>query len=111
MSEIPATPRRSRDSVRQSWAERLARFEASGLSALDFCRQEGIASQSFYYWKRKLAGAPDAPPATPQFLPVRLSASAPVELVLPGGATLRLQPGCDLAFVRSLLEALTGRTC
>ena len=111
MSDTAATPRRSRDSVRQSWAERLARFESSGLSALDFCRQEGIASQSLYYWKRKLSGPADAPGPAPQFVPVRLSASAPVELVLPGGATLRLQPGCDLAFVRSLLQALTERPC
>jgi hypothetical protein len=111
MSDTSATPVRTRDSVRQSWAERLARFESSGLSTLDFCRQEGIASQSFYYWKRKLATPADGPGTAPQFVPVRLQASAPVELVLPGGATLRLQPGCDLAFVRSLLEALTERPC
>jgi hypothetical protein len=111
MSDTAATPRRSRDSVRQSWAERLARFESSNLPVLDFCRQEGIASQSLYYWKRKLADPAAAPGPVPQFVPVRLCASAPVELVLPGGAVLRLQPGCDLAFVRSLLEALTVRPC
>src|SRR5262245_18335488 len=111
MSETPSTPPRSRDSVRQSWAERLARVESSGLSVIEFCRAEAIASQSFYYWKRKLADPADAPGPAPQFVPVRLSASAPVELVLPGGAVLRLQPGCDLAFVRSLLEALTVRPC
>jgi hypothetical protein len=109
MSDTPATPRRSRDSVRQSWAERLARFDSSGLSVIEFCRAEGIASQSFYYWKRKLGSPADAPGPAPQFVPVRLSAAAPlVELVLPGGATLRLQPGCDLAFVRSLVVALAG---
>jgi hypothetical protein len=32
MSHTASTPRRSRDMVRQSWAERLARFESSGLS-------------------------------------------------------------------------------
>ena len=110
MSDTASTPR-TRESVRQSWAERLARFESSNLSVLDFCRAEGVASQSLYYWKRKLAGPADAPGPVPQFVPVRLSASAPVELVLPGGAVLRLQPGCDLAFVRSLLQALTERPC
>jgi len=110
MSDTASTPR-TRESVRQSWAERLARFESSGLSVIDFCRQEGIASQSLYHWKRKFADPPVSPPAAPQFLPIRLQPTAPVELVLPGGAVLRLQPGCDLAFVRSLLEALTVRPC
>lgn len=105
--DLPAPPR-SREATRQSWAERLTRFAQSGLSVLDFCRQEAIAPQCFYYWKRKLAD-PVAAPAAPEFLPVRLApAASPVELVLPGGATLRLSPGCDLAFVRALVLALAG---
>ena len=108
MSE-PVVPRRSRESTRAAWAERLTRFGASGRSVLDFCRSEAIAPQCFYYWKRKLAGPDATPPAAiPDFLPVRISPAAPVELVLPGGATLRLSPGCDLAFVRSLVLALAG---
>lgn len=108
MSE-PVVPRRSRESTRAAWAERLTRFDASGQSVLDFCRAEAVSGQSFYYWRRKLADTAATPAAVPDFLPVRISpAAAPVELVLPGGATLRLSPGCDLAFVRSLVEALAG---
>ena len=107
MSDTLSTPRRSREATRLAWAERLQRFNESGLSALDFCRAEGFAPQSFYYWKRKLAD-PAASPPVPDFLPVRLAPAAPVELILPGGATLRLAPGCDLAFVRSLVQALAG---
>ena len=103
----PATPPRSRESTRRAWAERLTRFESSGQSVLDFCRAEAVSGQSFYYWKRKIAD-PASPPAVPDFLPVRISPASPVELVLPGGATLRLSPGCDLSFVRSLVEALAG---
>jgi hypothetical protein len=40
-----------------------------------------------------------------------LAAPAPVELVLPGGVVLRLAPGCDLDFVRTLVAALGGRPC
>jgi transposase-like protein len=107
--DVPATPRRTREATRQSWAGRLARFGDSGLSVLDFCRQEGIAPQCFYYWRRKLADPAVAAADAPEFLPVRLApAASPVELVLPGGATLRLSPGCDLAFVRALVLALAG---
>jgi hypothetical protein len=42
---------------------------------------------------------------------VRLASAPTVEIVLPGGATLRLSPGCDLAFVRSLIDALAGAPC
>lgn len=109
MSDTLSTPRRSREVTRRAWAERLARFDASGLSVLDFCRAEAASAQSFYYWKRTLATPADAPAsAAPDFLPVRLASTPTVELVLPGGATLRLSPGCDLAFVRSLVEALAG---
>jgi hypothetical protein len=107
MSDAPATPPRSREATRLAWAERLTRFESSGQSVLDFCRAEAVSGQSFYYWRRKLADPAATPPA-PDFLPVRLAPAAPVEIILPGGATLRLAPGCDPAFVRSLVEALAG---
>lgn len=106
--EIPEKPRKSREANRQEWEQRLARFDQSGLSVLDFCRQEGIVSQSFYHWRRKLAGNEAPASDAPQFLPIRLAPSAPVEIVLPNGAALRLSPGCDLAFVRSLVLALAG---
>ena len=48
----------------------------------------------------------------PPLLPVRLQPPAPaVELVLASGAVLRLPPGCDLAWVRSLVAALGGASC
>lgn len=118
-TEVPR-PLDRRAATRQNWLERLARFPSSGLSPAQFCAAEGISLPSFYAWKRRLraealepATAPssDAVPG-PRLLPVRLSLpTATVELVLPGGAVLRLAPGCDLAFVRSLLNVLGGKPC
>ncbi len=110
---VPASPR-SRDAVRQRWLDRFDRFAASaGLSVTAFCRSEGISSQAFYYWKHKLAAQAQPPaPEQPRLLPVRLLAGpTPVELVLSQGAVLRLAPGCDLAFVRSLVAALEDQPC
>jgi len=39
--------------VRQ-WTERLARFEQSGQTVAQFCRQEGVSQPSFYQWRKKL---------------------------------------------------------
>ncbi len=37
------------------WAERLRRFERSGMSVCAWCRQEGVSEVQFYHWRRKLA--------------------------------------------------------
>jgi hypothetical protein len=113
MSDVAELPRRSRLATRQLWAERLARFGHSGLTVTAFCAAEGVLPNSFYYWKRQLAagaGADGAHPA-PLFLPVRVAPTVTVEVALPSGAILRLGPGCDPAFVRSLVDALAGAPC
>jgi hypothetical protein len=105
-------PVRSRASVRQLWVERLQRFTDSDLSVVAFCQSEGISSQAFYYWKHKLQPqAPSPADDTPHLLPIRLLGTSPVELILPGGCVLRLVPGCDLDFVRSVVTVLGERPC
>jgi hypothetical protein len=114
------TTPRSRAAVRQVWVERLARFPTSGLSPAQFCAREGVSLPSFYSWRRRLLTETDSPGTAPtgdaspgpRLLPVRLAqANAVPELVLPGGAVLRIPPGCDLAFVRALAEALGDAPC
>ena len=117
-TEVLSSPR-SRADARQLWVERLARFSGSGLRPAEFCAAEGVSLPSFYSWKRRLRAeahscAAESTPGSspgPRLLPVRLAAGALVELVLPGGAVLRIPPGSDLAFVRSLVAALGERPC
>ena len=47
--EIAEQSRKPREANRQEWIERLARFDSSGMTVLDFCRAEAIAAQSFCY--------------------------------------------------------------
>jgi transposase len=114
-TEAPRPPR-SRAATRQAWVERLARFAQAGLSPAQFCAHEGVSLPSFYAWKRRLtaeeqSGTAAEQPPTPRLLPVRLQPAVPLELVLPGGAVLRLLPGCDLDFVRALLSTLGETPC
>jgi len=118
MSDLAGRPRRSRHDTRQLWTERLARYSASTLSVAAFCAAEGVSPNSLFYWKRRLgtdptgAVAPVLSDGAARFVPVRIPApGAAVEIVLPGGAVLRLSPGCDLSFVRSLLDTLAGASC
>jgi transposase len=102
----------SRADRRLAWQQRLERFASSGLSVAAFCRAEHLSVQSFYYWKRRLAAPSPSPTPGARLLPVHLLPAAPaVEVALANGAVLRLTPGCDLAFVRSLLDALAEPSC
>jgi hypothetical protein len=114
MSEVAVSAPRSRLATRQLWAHRLARFASSGLSVSAFCSAEGVSANSFFYWKRQFqaVASPASTAAAPRLLPVHVQTSAAaVEVVLPGGAVLRLTPGCDLDFVRSLLATLGALPC
>ena len=121
MSEVLDSPlpvgRRalSRAATRELWLDRLARFPESGLTVAQFCAIEAVSVPTFYLWRRRLAAESSpahAIEATLPLLPVRLQpAGSAVELVLTTGAVLRLLPGCDLAWVRSLVAALGGSSC
>lgn len=125
MSEVLVAPPpnrtvRSRAATREVWLDRLARFPASGLTVAQFCAIEAVSVPCFYSWKRRLAAeALDAAlqqdqdaDCGPRLLPVQLQPQAPaVELVLTTGTLLRLNPGCDLAWVRSLVAALGDSSC
>ena len=115
MSAPVAAPpgRRPDPALRALWQQRLQQFEKSGLSVSAFCAQQRLSLPSFYAWRRRLRNhVPAVSSDGPRFVPIRLlPAAPPVELVLPSGAFLRLAPGCDLAFVRSLVDALGGEPC
>jgi transposase len=116
---VSPTPR-TRAATREVWSERLTRFRSSGLTVAQFCAREAVSVPSFYSWKRRLTDPASASPSrhdqggagAPRLLPVRLQTSgALVELALPSGAVLRLLPGCDLGWVRSLVRALGDVSC
>jgi hypothetical protein len=44
----------SRDAEkRQAWEAKFARYRASGLSVSRFCEQEGVSTNTFYYWAKR----------------------------------------------------------
>lgn len=84
--------RRYTEEERAAW---LARFERFTGSAVSFCREQGLNYQSFLRWRREVT--PETTGA-PEFIELALPcpASAPaaetVELIFPGGLTLRINP-------------------
>lgn len=118
----------SRGSARgksRDWRRIVREQEASGVSVPAFCQVHGLAASTFYFWRRQLrvraSGRSGRASPRPRFIPVVLReeaaevpspqkpadlATAPLELVHPGGIVLRIPAGCDLESLRSVLRLL-----
>jgi len=85
-------------------ANYLAEFETAGANAAAFCREHGLAYQTFLNWRRRRGALvqPDKPERPTEFVEVELEpACAPVareagtpavELTLGAGMVLRIYP-------------------
>src|SRR6516162_8518255 len=92
-------PGRARDEEKErQWRRRIDQWRASGLSVRAFCARHGLATASFYHWRRVLERRAAEAPA---FMPVQVVADAvptwasALEVVLAGGRTVRVGPGFD----------------
>ena len=109
-------PGRARDEQKeQQWQRRIERWRASGLSVRAFCARHGLATASFYNWRRVLQRRAAA--EQPAFVPVQVvhdavpTQASALEVVLTDGRTVRVVRGFDAATLRQLLAVLEGRPC
>lgn len=111
------------------WRERIEEWRQSGQSQQAFCRERGISAYSLSHWKCKLSVAPagEAPAARADGLASKsqcgksslafrelawpAASSADLELVLPGGWSIRLSSRFDAEALRRLLEVLEVGRC
>jgi hypothetical protein len=106
---------RARDKQKErQWMHWIAEWRASGLSVRAFCGHRGLATPSFYHWRRVLERRAAEKAA---FVPVQVVAdpvpaqTSALEVVLTDGRTVRVAPGFDAATLRQLLAVLEGRPC
>jgi hypothetical protein len=91
----------------EAWRARLAAQKQSGVSVKQFCEQQGLTEQSFYYWRKRLQA-----PASMRFALVEAgprqgpAEHAALELVLTTGERLRIGAGVDATTLQQVLEAL-----
>ena len=99
--------RSSSVSRHQLWQQRLARFQTSHQTVVEFCRQEGVSPPSFYLWRKRLLPSVDRQPSKPPagFRAVHLLPSANVSVQLPGGTQL-VVPMADHESLRAVIEAV-----
>ena len=101
----------------QQWRQWIQRWQRSGLSVSAFCDRHGLASPSFYAWRRTLA---QRDVEAVRFAPVQVAADEHatentradsgkgLELVLPTGQFLRIGPDFDGPTLQRLLSLLEG---
>ena len=106
---------RARDEQKErQWRQWITEWRASGLSVRAFCGRRGLATPSFYHWRRVLERRAAEKAA---FVPVQVVAeavpapAAALEVVLTDGRIVRVAPGFDAATLRQLLAVLEGRPC
>jgi hypothetical protein len=110
------------------WRRLLRRQQLSGLTARDFCRQNGLAESAFHFWRREIVrrdreqqratSARDQPIATstePAFVPITLAPSSrhdsAIDIRLVSGQRLRVRDGCDRQLLADVITLLEGRSC
>ena len=103
---------RARDERKErQWRQRISQWQASGISVREFCARNGLATASFYHWRRVLERRATERPA---FVPVQVVADTPpsqasaLELVLADGRAVRIAAGFDAPTLRRLLAVLEG---
>ena len=91
----------------EDWRTQISAQERSGISVKQFCQQQGLTEQSFYYWRKRLQTMRSMRFALVEAEPRRGTAEhAALELVLPTGERLRISAGVEAATLRQVLEAL-----
>lgn len=101
------------------WKERVAACRSSGMSVRAWCREQGIANKTYYYWEKEIlseAGRQMAAlergsqfvevPALPEGPPVGDGGAALAAKLRMRGGELEIYSGADGAVVETLLRAL-----
>lgn len=91
--------------TREQQAVLVARWRASGSTQAAFCAQAGISTSTFTRWLAR----PSIAMTFAEVLPPALVVSrptAPVVVVLPGGARLVVEAGSSMSLVAELVQVL-----
>lgn len=98
------------------WRELIKKREESGLSAAEFCRQQGIAHSRYSNWYNRFLKK-DQPSIPARFVPVKIKSeqvmarSSGIILSLKNDIQLRIESNSDKAALKTLFEVLGVLPC
>jgi hypothetical protein len=99
--------------ARATWAKRVERWSASGLSAIEFAAEIGVNARTLTYWKWKLGRTESRRAEFVEVVPTSEVApsgapSEHLEVVLDGGVVIRVPARFDADALRRVVAALGG---
>lgn len=102
--------------LERRWRDLTGRQRRSGMTIRQFCRQHALSESRFHFWRAELARR-DRASAKPSvqpiaaFVPVHVTSTLPIEVVLPSRIVVRVPPGSDPTAVARLVAALEAKPC
>ena len=105
----------SKTSRQEFWWQAVSQQHKSGLSIHRFCEQEGLATATFYIWKRRLGQGTAGTLAPVGFAPMQVeheaapgTATGSIEIVLPHDRRIRLTGVVERQQLAEVQAALAG---
>jgi hypothetical protein len=94
------------------WRQMISRWQASGLSGMEFCRRYKIQFRQLSKWKIRLADQlVSAPAVSGDFIEVRPSVSHCVyEILTPANYRIRIEGDCQAETLSDILSVVS-RVC
>ena len=93
----------------ERWARMVSEFEHSGLTVAAFATRRGVNPSTLAWWRSRLRGRARQSAFVPVELPAVVERPAPalLRVALPArGLVVEVPPETDLAWLRSVVEAL-----
>lgn len=107
--------RESQSSRAEFWRQVVVRQRSSGLSIHRFCVKEGLATATFFVWKRRLSQESGGGAPAVNFAPVRVAAEdaseavvGTIEILLPQDRRVRISGTVDRQQLSAVLAVLAG---
>mgnify|MGYP000892171518 CR=1 FL=1 len=94
--------------LRSIWEQRLIDQKNSGKNIRDWCRDNSIKENRFYYWRRELQSETNEPKEKLQWLPVEIEnpEPSPAITVTIGIAKIEIPPNFNQEQLRQVIQVL-----
>lgn len=94
---------------RKFWENHIQAWQQSGLTQVEYCRQNNLKNHRLWYWRKRFSDSSDTGVT---FVPLSFSSSkisrSDIRVVTPNGYRFEFNQGFDVSKLRQLITAVRG---
>ena len=94
---------------RKYWEDHFQAWKESGLSQIEYRRQNNLKSHLWWYWRKRISQATDT---DVKFVPLSFTSGnmpgSQISVVTPNGYRIEIDQGFDFSKLRQMVEAVKG---